>query len=173
MRMLTPFTNWNSRNLSSDLFDEFDQMFEGFGRFPMAYDERNFTPAVELTENDDHYLVSVDLPGMKKDEIKIEMQNNILSISGERKREVNAGAKEKVQRYERSYGFFRRSFTLPNTVDSEKIEAQYENGVLQILLPKAATAKSRKIEIKQSKGGLMSKLLGSKEETKEMKDPNH
>lgn len=171
MRTLMPYMGLMPRRLSSDLWREFDEFFADFDR-SSVYDERDFVPAVDMTESDDHYMVSVDLPGIKKEDIKIEMQNNVLSISGERKREVNTDSKEKVQRYERSYGFFQRSLTLPQSVESEKIDAQYENGVLQILLPKAATAKTRRIEVKSGKNGLVSRLLGSKEKENVKEDPS-
>jgi HSP20 family protein len=145
--MLTPA--WTSRSLASDLFDEMDRFFNA-SELAKAYDERSFAPATDVTETEDHYLMSLDVPGMKKEEIKIEVADNVLSVSGERKRVTAPDKKERVQRYEKSYGFFKRSFSLPNSIDAEKVEALYENGVLELYLPKVAQAKPRQIEV-QSK----------------------
>ncbi len=138
MRMLT----------SSDLFNEMDRFFGETTRRAAAYDERSFIPACEVAETDANYLMSLDLPGMKKENIKIEVVDKLLTISGERKREAKSEEKEKVQRFEKSYGFFKRSFTLPTTVDTSKVEARYEDGVLELSLPKAAAIQPRAIEIK-------------------------
>jgi HSP20 family protein len=170
MRMLTPY--WTNRSLASDLFDEMDRFFDDWAfRSPATrvYDERTFDPACEVSEAEDHFLMSVDLPGMKKEDIKIELTGDVLSISGERKRESH-DSNRKVQRYERSYGFFKRSFTLPSSVEADKVEARYEDGVLELYLPKSQAAKSRQIEIQSGKGGIFGKLLGSKKSSQEIKD---
>ena len=163
MRNLTPY--WTSSNLVSNLFDEMDDyIFSGVNRdWPAArtYDEQAFGPSCEISESEGAYDLSMDLPGMKHEEIKIEVHNNQLVISGERKREKNAEINQKVQRYEKSYGTFKRSFTLPVTVQEEKIEARYENGVLELHLPQAEEAKPRQIEIKAGKTGFFNKLTGS------------
>jgi HSP20 family protein len=170
MRMLTPY--WTTRSLASDLFDEMNRFFDEDNRHASGriYDERVFDPAYEITETDEHYLMSVDLPGMKQEEIKIEVADNVLVISGERKREATEDQKTKVQRYEKSYGFFKRSFNLPSTIESDQIEAHYENGVLELYLPKAQAAKPRSIEIQSGKGGFFDRLLGTKKNTKELKE---
>lgn len=170
MRMLTPY--WTTRSLASDLFDEMDRFFDDWNRVTpvtKAYDERAFEPACEVSESDEHYLMSLDLPGMKKEDIKIEMSDNLLTISGERRRE-NAEKNQRVQRYEKSYGFFKRSFTLPASVEADKVEARYEDGVLELYLPKTHAAKPRQIEIQSEKGGIFGKLLGSKKGHQEFKD---
>lgn len=163
MRSLTPY--WTTRNLASDLFDEMDDyLFSGVNRdWPGAstYDEQSFGPSCEISESEDHYSLSMDLPGMRQEDIKIEVHNNHLVISGERKREKTADKNEKVQRYEKSYGSFKRSFTLPTTVQEDKIEARYEHGVLDLFLPKVAASKPRQIEIKQGNTGFSDKLTGS------------
>lgn len=162
MRALAPY--WNSRSLAADLFADIDRLFENFGRLSTlpVYDERSFTPACEITEAEDHYLMSIDLPGMKKEDIKVEVIDNVLTVSGERKREFSSDRNEKIQRYEKSYGFFKRSFTPPSTVEVGKVEARYEDGVLELYLPKAQAAKPHQIEIQSGKGGIFAKLLGKK-----------
>lgn len=170
MRILTPY--WTAKALTSDLFGEMENFFDDTATLARKnyYDERSFGPACEISETPEHFHLTVDLPGMKKEDVKIEMAENTLTVSGERKRERNTDAKAKVQLYEKSYGFFKRSFTLPASVDESKIEARYEDGVLEINLPKTAAAKPRQIEIKAGKGGLFDRLLSDKKGETETKD---
>ncbi len=176
MRMLSPISidlAWPRRTQSPvamDMFEDFDRIVDTFLRPTFAHTV-NFQPSCDVNETKDHYLVSFDMPGVKKEDIKIEVQGNELVISGERQRELSEQDGETTLRVERSYGKFERSFTLPASINSEKIEAHYENGVLNVALPKAEAAKSRTVQIQTGQGGLLSKLLGSKKETtKEMKD---
>lgn len=141
MRILTPYY-WPTRRMTSNFFNEMDRMFETA--------EPLFNPAHEATESEDHYLLSMDLPGFKKDNLTIELDGTTLNISGERKRDGNVIAT------------FARSFTLPKTVDGSKIEAHHEDGVLSLYLPKTPVAKATKIEIQSQKGGFFDTLLGSK-----------
>lgn len=162
MRTLTPF--FTSRNLTSDLLREMDRMFDHFTPPGQPiYDEREFSPASELMEEENHYLLSIDIPGMKKEDIKIEVADGTLIISGERKNEKRSEANQ-VHRYEKTYGTFKRSFVLPNTIDAEKVEARYEDGVLELYLPKTEVAQARKIEVQSGKGGIFDKLLGTKKQ---------
>lgn len=171
MRIITP--HWTSRSLTSNLFDEMDQFFQywdqGVVSDSKAYDERSFSPSCEVSENDDSYLMSIDLPGMKKDDIKIELSRNLLTISGERKRE-HLDKNHKIQRYERTFGFFKRSFNLPETVEFDDVVARYENGVLDLIIPKTQAAKPRQIEIQSGKNGFFDRLLGAKKPPEDLKD---
>lgn len=156
MRTLTPF--FTSRNLTRDLWNEMDRMFDHFATPGLpVYDEREFTPASELTEEENHYMLSIDLPGMKKEDIKIEVADGTLVISGERKHERRNDANQ-VHRFEKTYGMFKRSFVLPNTISADKVEARYENGVLELYLPKTAVAQARKIEIQSGKSSFFDRL---------------
>lgn len=160
MKTLTPFlsnsffTNSPFSNLQSrkDLWSEMDQVFDQLATVALpiyqdsAWTNKEFTPASELVEDENQFMLTIDLPGLKKEDIKIEMNDKTLSISGERKREVRH-ENQHVHRLEKNYGFFKRSFILPNTVQSDKIEARFENGVLELTLPKTAIAAARKIEI--------------------------
>jgi HSP20 family protein len=111
------------------------------------------------------------MPGVRKDDIKIEVQGTQLIISGERQREMRDADGETVLRHERAYGKFERTFVLPSSIDVDKIEAHYENGVLNVALPKAESAKGRTIQIQSGQDSLFRKLLGSKKENaKELKD---
>jgi len=148
---------WNpARELAtwpSDLFGiqrEMNRMFDNVFRFDTRDADAEFTawtPAVDIAEHDDQFVVKVELPGVNKDEVKITLENNILTIRGEKKQEKET-KKENYHRVERSYGSFQRSFTLPTTVKSDKIDAVYKDGILQIALPKAEEAKPKQIEVK-------------------------
>ncbi len=107
---------------------------------------RTWLPAVDIYENDDAFVATADLPGLKKDEIDISIEDNVLTVSGERKFEKSEG-EGTFRRVERSYGTFRRSFTLPRGVDATKVDARSEAGVLTLTLPKSEIAKSRKIQV--------------------------
>lgn len=122
-------------------FDDF------FGRelSPM-YGERSFlSPAIDIDETDSEYIVTADLPGVKKENVSIECSGNQLSISAERKYESTEGRRS--DRRERYYGSYQRSFTLPTGADADRIEASFEGGVLTVTIPKGEQAKARKIEI--------------------------
>ena len=107
---------------------------------------RNWMPPVDIQETEDAYRLVAELPGLTKDDINITLENNVLRLSGERKFEKDV-KKESYQRIERTYGVFARSFALPSQVNSEKVQAAFENGVLTITVPKAEQAKPRKIAI--------------------------
>lgn len=109
---------------------------------------RGFSPVSEVEELEEKFLVSVDLPGVSKDEVKIEVVEDRLVISGERKSE-RGDAKSRT--YGRVYGKFEKAFTLPTNIDTSKIEANFDNGVLELSVPKAEAAKPRTIEIKSGK----------------------
>lgn len=101
----------------------------------------NFTPACEIQDEEKSFGISLDIPGLKQDEIEIEVKDNHLHISGERKDEG------KAVRSEKRYGKFERVFTLPQNVNTDLIEARFENGVLDILLPKEEKSQAKKITI--------------------------
>ena len=107
-------------------------------------------PAVSVSETKDELLLTAELPGLGEDDLSIELENNVLTIAGV-KNEVREEEDEdrKYHVFERSYGSFTRSFTLPPTVDGAGIVATFDNGVLTVTLPKVAEAKGRKIEIQK------------------------
>jgi HSP20 family protein len=108
-----------------------------------------WTPNVEVTEMGEEILVSCELPGMVKEDVEIVLQNNVLTIRGEKKEERKEESESKRYLvYERNYGSFARSFTLPTNVAADKVSANFEKGVLVIHLPKTAEAKDRLIPIK-------------------------
>ena len=151
---------WNPIREISRMQRGMDRMFEDFlapvsdifspDLLSTAGEAISFMPACDIEETDEHFLVSFDLPGVSKDDVKIEMRGNQLLVSGERKEEHERKAGRRVTE-ERYYGAFQRVFTLPSHVDANKIEAQYQNGVLRISLPKLEAAKPKLIQIKEGK----------------------
>ena len=126
---------WNNRNALTDLFSNiFDSDFvDNFNR-------RALDPAANIMENPDSFELDLAAPGMKKEDFKINLENNILTISSETQDEKVEESKN-YTRKEFFFGSFSRSFTLPKTIDLEKIKADYENGILKVMLPKKEEAK--------------------------------
>jgi HSP20 family protein len=104
-------------------------------------------PPVDITEGEDHYLVSAELPGVRKDDITVELQEGVLSIRGEKKSEREE-TQEKGRWLERSFGTFSRSFTLPSDANSERVDARFEDGVLRLRIDKKPEAKPKTIAVK-------------------------
>ena len=107
----------------------------------------DWSPQVDIIEDEKEYLIKADLPEMKKDDVKVTMENGVLCISGERKTEKEEKNK-KYHRIERSFGSFERAFTLPEDADANKIAADFKDGVLRVHLPKSPAAKPKPIEVK-------------------------
>jgi HSP20 family protein len=107
----------------------------------------DWSPEVDISEDDRGYLLKADLPEMKKDDVRVTVEDGILSVSGERKTEKEDLTK-KFHRIERCYGTFRRSFTLPEDADSTKVTAEFHDGVLKVHLPTTPIARSKAIEVK-------------------------
>jgi len=128
---------------------EINRMFDSFFRGPEedGLQTTSWNPLVDVTENDHAYLLNVELPGVSRNDVKIVVQDNQLTIRGEKKQEKES-KNSNYHRVERSYGSFQRTFTLPTTVKAEKIEANYNEGVLTITVPKAEEAKAKEIEVK-------------------------
>ena len=116
------------------------------GAAPMAW-----APAVDISERKDAYLVAAELPGVKADDLEITFEDGLLTIQGER-RFAHDSAAEKMHRTERYYGAFRRSITLPSHVEADKIEASAQDGVLQILVPKAPEVQAKHIKVRVGQG---------------------
>jgi HSP20 family protein len=135
-----------------DFGDLESEMHRVFGRrlFPAPWlapkNGGRWLPEVDITEEKDRILVKADLPGMRQEEISVEVSDGVLTIKGERKRETES-KEGKTYRVERSYGSFLRSFTLPAGVDAAKVNAAYKNGVLEVTLPKLAEAKAQQIKV--------------------------
>ena len=124
----------------------FDDMFPEIGRGD-DIGLMEWRPMVDTYEKDDAIVVSAELPGVNREDISVDVKNNILTISGERKHEEDVN-ENNYFRKERFYGKFQRSFTLPDNVDSEKVDAAYKDGVLEVTIPKTEQGTTKKIEIK-------------------------
>ena len=128
---------------------------EAFGTWP--FDNQGtitsaWIPPCDVMEDAENVRIVMELPGVRSEDVKLSLENNILTIRGEKRQESQeTGDKtSRVHRYERSYGSFERTFALPNTVDPEKVEASYDNGVLTVSLPKAERMRPREIQVKSS-----------------------
>jgi HSP20 family protein len=122
----------------------------------------SWSPSVDIYENKDQIVLEAELPGMKREEFDLSIENNTLTLRGERHFEKKEEA-DNYHRVERAYGSFTRSFTLPNTVTGEGATADYRNGVLRVVIPKREETKARRIEIK-SEGSETPKTLEAKPE---------
>lgn len=146
---MTNLTRTRNRGLSS-LQREIDRVFDSF--FPSSDRDGDETsqavwaPRTDLIEGTDAYRIQLDLPGVRRDDLTINYQDNQLTVSGERRGERTEENEERV-RVERTFGHFYRSFTLPRTVDPGAISARHENGVLTITVPKTEESRPRQIEI--------------------------
>jgi len=108
---------------------------------------RSWAPRVDVLETTDTYQVTAELPGIRKEDVEITLENNLLTLKGERKFEKDGSQQESYHRIERIYGPFSRSFTLPNKVAQDRVEAKFDSGLLTITIPKVAEARPKKIEI--------------------------
>lgn len=144
----------------SDFRREFDRLFDDWTT-PSSRGlrtDQTYVPACDVEEADDHYLLTLEMAGIKKEDIKLEVNDGQLTISGERRHE--AKQKQEGQWYsERRFGKFQRSFALPAVIDADRVEANYQDGILRVVVPKAESAKPRQIQI--TSGSLSSKFFGN------------
>ena len=141
---------WNPFRETERMLREIDRLFEnGTIRFPdgEAMAVAAWTPSVDISEDDKEFVVKAELPEVKKDDVKVTVDDGALMIRGERKAEKEEKGK-KFHRIERSYGSFERSFTLPDETDPGKISSEFKDGVLTIHLPKNPNPKTKAVEIK-------------------------
>ena len=137
-----------------DPFTEIARLQDEMSRhlFPNERRAGGFVPPVDIFEDKDAIYVKAELPGVKPEDVQLHVENNILTLSGERKLEKEEN-KEGYHRVERVYGSFTRSFALPNSVASDQVEAEMKDGVLNVKIPKKAQAQPKRIEVKSSGGG--------------------
>jgi len=126
------------------LFNQFDDLFGDDLRSRRA--TRTFLPAVDIEERKEDYRLVADLPGLTADDVDVTIENGVLTVSGERKGE-RVDEKEGYRRVERTFGSFRRAFTLPKGVSPDKISAHTENGLLEVIIPKPADEAPRKVKV--------------------------
>ncbi|MFC2150253.1 Hsp20/alpha crystallin family protein [Calditrichota bacterium] len=142
-----PYQRHNPWAGLSRLQRQMGEMFEQMADTDDGATSIMLTPRVEIAEKKDSYQISVELPGIDKQDVHVEVENNVLSISGEK----HSGIEEQDQNFhlrERIYGKFSRSFDLPTRIEADKIEAKYSNGVLNLVIPKSEEAKPKQIEVK-------------------------
>ena len=155
MTSTTPMTGWD---LFEDLRAAQDEMMRPtrgrgwwLGQRGDASGTAAWAPAVDISERKDAYLVTAELPGVKAAEVEITVEDGLLTIQGER-RFSHDSAEEKMHRTERFFGAFRRSITLPSHVEADKIEASAQDGVLQIMVPKAPDVQAKRIQVRAGQG---------------------
>lgn len=152
IRYQTPeLANWTSFDRLASLREQMDRLFD----FSVPSRDTGlfsgWSPALDVFDDQESFVAQVELPGMKKDDIAVSLHDGVLTVSGERKHDSNTGGQEgHAFRSERYFGKFQRSVTLPARVDSAKVKAAYQDGVLTITLPKAEEAKPRHIDVSVS-----------------------
>ena len=154
--MTTTMTSWD---LFEDLRAAQDEMLRaargsGWRSGQQYYGDAGpavWAPPVDISERKDAYLVAIELPGVNASEVEITVEDGLLTIQGER-HFAHDSAEEKMHRTERFYGAFRRSITLPSHVEADKIEASAQDGVLQIMVPKAAEVQAKRIKVRVGPG---------------------
>lgn len=146
---MTVITRWDPFREFSTLQDRMNRLFrDSYG--PEGREETlnntSFAPPVDVYEDEHSVNVKIEVPGVDEKDIDVRIENNVLTVHGERKFEKEE-KQENFRRVERQYGSFTRTFTLPTTVDAEKVAASYDKGILKIALPKKAEAKPKQIKV--------------------------
>ncbi len=139
---------WEPVRELSSLQNDMNRLFNTFFATPTAGNGavRRWIPAMDVVETDDHFVLKADLPGLSEDDVQIDVEDDVLTVSGERKAE-HEDKREGYVRVERSYGAFRRSLTLPEGIDPEAVTASFDNGVLEVRIPKPEERKPRRVAI--------------------------
>lgn len=137
----------NAPALVSEWDRMMDELFHGSLPGAAGIDGESWAPRADIREEKDRYVADFELPGLEKSEVQVTLENNVLTVAGERKREETR-EEDRIYRCERYYGKFARSLRLPDDVDAERVEAGFKNGVLRIAVAKKEEAKARAIEIK-------------------------
>ena len=139
----------------------------GFGE--EAIERGAWNPSVDIYENKDQIVLEAELPGMRQEDFDLSIENNVITLRGERKFE-KTDETDSYHRVERSYGAFTRSFTLPQTVSAEGATAEYNNGVLRVTLPKREETKARRIQVTGNEAGATQKTIETTAETGKAKE---
>jgi HSP20 family protein len=145
---MTVVTRWDPFREFATLQDRMNRLFQqnyGDGR-EEALTTSTFAPLVDVYEDEHNVMLKIEVPGIDEKDIDVRIENNTLTVHGERKFEKDE-KEENFRRVERQYGSFTRSFTLPNTIDAEQVKATYDKGVLKITLAKKAEAKPKQIKV--------------------------
>jgi HSP20 family protein len=140
---------WDPARELDTLQGEMNRLFSSFFDTPTPGNgtaARRWIPAMDLVETDDHFVLKADLPGVAESDVNIVFENNVLTVSGERRTEHEA-KKDGYYRLERTMGSFSRSLTLPEGIDADAVGAKFDDGVLEVRIPKPAEAKPRRVQI--------------------------
>jgi HSP20 family protein len=144
---MTVLTRWDPFREFTTLQDRMNRLFrDSYGEGQEALTTSSFAPPVDVYEDEHNVTLKIEVPGIDEKDIDVRIENNLLTVHGERKFEKEE-KEENFRRVERQYGSFTRSFTLPNTVDAENVHASYEKGILKIQLAKKAEAKPKQIKV--------------------------
>lgn len=147
---MTVLTRWDPFREFTTLQDRMNRLFrDSYGEGQEALTTTTFAPPVDVYEDEHNVTLKIEVPGIDEKDIDVRIENNTLSVHGERKFEKDE-KEENFRRVERHYGSFTRTFTLPNTVDTEHVQANYEKGILKIQLAKKAEAKPKQVKINVS-----------------------
>jgi len=138
---------YRSGSLVNQLNEEMNRMFAmNASQNDVTANSGDWTPAVDIIEDDKNYTIHADVPGVKPKEVEIEIENGVLTLKGQRE-EIKQDEKEGYKRAERVYGSFYRRFTLPETVNADDIKAKTEHGVLEVVIPKRAKPEPKRIKV--------------------------
>ncbi len=149
---LSKLTRWDPVREMAEIQNRFANLM---GQAPIrlyengeeALTNTEWIPAVDIIEDDKEYVIKAELPEVRKEDVKVSVENGLLAISGERKFEKEEKNK-KYHRVERAHGFFSRSFSLPDAAEANEVKAEYKDGVLHVHVPKSERAKAKRIEVK-------------------------
>jgi len=147
---MSNLTRWNPLNELEDLMNRYNRIFgltrAGDREVSDLFSRRDWAPAVDIKETDDAYLIEAELPGLSKEDVKVTVDDGVLTIQGERKQEEETSDK-KIHRVERFYGSFMRRFSLPDNVDEGSVKAKFKDGVLTLSVKKAEPKEPKAIEV--------------------------
>ncbi len=144
---------WDPARQLDTFQSDIDRVFDAFFGAPLANGAtRRWVPAMDLVETEDHLVLRADLPGLDKEDVEIEVKDGVLTISGERRTEHEDSA-DGYHRVERAYGRFSRSLSLPQGIDADQVQADFDKGVLEVRIPKPAERKPHRVQIGASVEG--------------------
>jgi HSP20 family protein len=144
---MTTVVRWDPSREVDSLHSDLSRVFDAFfGGRPGNGASRRWVPATDLVEEGDHLVLRADLPGLTEDDVEIEVNDRVLTISGERKAEEKKEG-EGYYRVERAFGSFSRSLTLPEGIDADEVSAEFDNGVLEVRIPKPEERKPHRVQI--------------------------
>lgn len=149
---MNTLTRWDPFKELDELQSRISRVLGGQSRRGNGHDKEQITvaewePLVDISEDDNTYLIKAELPEIHKEDVKVRLEHGVLNISGERRWEKEEGNR-KYHRVERAYGSFMRSFTMPDDADPDKVKAEFKDGVLRVTINKSEKAKARAIEVK-------------------------